>query len=133
MYGIESLVDKNSSKSLYERFAKRAHAAAWRTNSPKKMAAVLVRSGTVLSVGWNKIRSDPKGYWDISIHAELDCLIRAPISSRTKMLIYRFSRKDDSLVSSKPCPRCLGLLQEYKVGSIHYVTAQGALEKLRIR
>lgn len=126
--------DPDNIASYYKRYAPLAHQYAWRSNSTKKMAAVLVKGGSVLSLGYNRIKQDTKAYWQVSIHAELDALINAPYfqGKKTKMLVYRFSREKDHLVSSKPCTKCFALLQEYGVYSVTYLTPDRVLERVKL-
>lgn len=86
------------------------------------MSALIIKSGRILSTGYNRIQNHPAAYFACSFHAEYDALRKAPNSiSGAKMYVYRFSREDSSLKVSKPCVICQHKISESKLGSVVFI------------
>lgn len=93
-----------------------------------KVCAVLVKGRNVCSIGVNQPKTHPEQkdqYHDYvygkSIHAELDCLIRAPYETITGSTIY-VCRKlhNGDFALAKPCHLCQDLLRKYGVKKAIY-------------
>lgn len=94
------------------------------THHKHHLGAVLVSSGNVISVGFNKGKSDSKG-WVCGIHAEMSAIHS---SSRDDlkgavMFVYR-ERKDGSLGMARPCQKCMEVLREKKIKRVYYTTSE---------
>lgn len=99
-----------------------ANEAAWKTNSNYKMAAVIVRGGTLLSVGYNRIEDHPAAYFCCSFHAEYDAIRKAKADiAGAKMFVYRFSRSDNSVKTSRPCEICQYEISKANLSSAIFV------------
>lgn len=110
-------------------------------NMPKaKMSSALVKRGTVLSYGFNSLKSDPlqakysKNYQSIFLHAEIHaiknalkggyslsdiegsslyvCRVKLPHAKSTR---YEFGM-------SKPCIGCKRAIVEFGIKCVHYTT-----------
>lgn len=85
----------------------------------QRVGAVVVKGGRILSMATNIDYNNPKNLEEpkIALHASL-CAERralATISGDIKgAIVYtaRVSRKDGSLVVSKPCRRCIAVMNE---------------------
>jgi len=86
-----------------------------------KHAAVIVRSGKILSWSVNKWRNDPTVIIDRdhvhSVHAEIAGLRRVRRPARATVYVARWSRQD-SPAYSRPCPRCLAMMETIGVKKI---------------
>lgn len=104
----------------YARHLPLARSVAAKSNHQRfNLAAVCVRGGAVLSVGYNRLTSDPKAYWGCSLHAELDAILGAGDLSGSKILVYRFT-KTGSLANSKPCALCAEAIRRAGIRSVIY-------------
>jgi len=86
-----------------------------------KHAAVVVRSGKILSRAVNKWRNDPSVIIDRdhvhSVHAEIAGLRRVCRPARATVYVARWSRHE-SPAYSRPCPRCLAAMETIGVKKI---------------
>ncbi|RTK93186.1 hypothetical protein EKI60_06305 [Candidatus Saccharibacteria bacterium] len=89
--------------------------------------AVLVKGGSVLSVGLSKLHTDPrlvdcrteKMRRRISCHAEHDALKRSGIAKGGTIYVARIGR-NDNVALSRPCDHCQKLLLEAGVRKMVY-------------
>lgn len=102
---------------------------AWKSNTPFKMAAVIIKGGSVLSVGYNHILEHPAAYFGGSFHAEHHALRLAPPLKGAKMYVYRFSRRDNTLRPSKPCIYCQQLIRDSGISSCVFIDEEENLRK----
>jgi len=99
-----------------------AHEAAWKTNSTFKLGAVIVKGGSIISIGFNRNEGHPAAYYGSTFHAEYDAIRKAPSSIKgTKMFVYRFARKDGSLKDSKPCILCQKEIAKVGISSVTFM------------
>jgi len=110
-----------------------AYSEAEKANKRQKMAAIIVKGGTVLAAAHNKIiDSDPKALYGCSIHAERAAISLAPYNiSGSKILVYRFYRKNDELASSKPCSSCAQAIVNAGISWAYYIDSDSNLIKVR--
>lgn len=116
----------SSRQRSYLKLAKRV---AKRSDCRCQIGSVLVKSGRVISFGWNSRKRTPKsaklGYnW--SLHAEIDtCLGFSPEEIRDATLYnYREDRQGRRKIS-KPCPTCEHVLRGLGVRRVYYSTTEG--------
>ena len=89
------------------------------------MGAVLVKGGSIISTGYNKTRAiqfGPKfGYWEGSLHAEVDCLIGIDksVSSGCDLYVFR-SFKNGNYALARPCDCCLAFIATMGIRRIYY-------------
>lgn len=107
-----------------------ANQAAWESNSPYKMAAVIVKGGRILSIGNNHLCGHPEAYYGSSFHAEHDAIRKAGTSLQgAKMYVYRFGRSNGELRVSKPCLGCQREIANAGISAVLFVNANGEIEK----
>lgn len=95
-----------------------------------KMGAIIIRSGQIIAVGWNKNKSHPKAKnYTTKIHAELDALIMPRIEDvfDAHMYVVRLTN-GGALATSKPCKDCMILIQEAGLASVTYIDDQGQIK-----
>jgi deoxycytidylate deaminase len=98
------------------------------------MAAVIIKGGTLLSVGFNRIEEHPAAYFGCSFHAEYDAIRKSNANLQgAKMFIYRFGRKHGYIKSSKPCELCQQEIAKVKIKSVIYVDDDHTLQKSSYR
>jgi len=97
------------------------------------LCAVIVRGGSVVSVGFNKKPTNTfvEHYADIargkrdycmSTHAELDaiCKARAKVDLRgTKLFVTRI-KPSGGMGMARPCEICMGALENYGIKRVYY-------------
>lgn len=105
---------------------------AFKSNHTFKIAAIIIRGGAILSVGHNRLVQHPEAYWGCSFHAEFDAIRNANGSLKgSKLLVYRFSREDGSLATSKPCKHCQAEIAKAGISRVIFVDANGEIKKDR--
>jgi len=102
-----------------------AYKHAMRSNVRSKMAAVLVRGGSVLSVGYNRKAFHTKAYYGQSIHAECDAINKnkTELVGQAKLFVYRFSNEfiKEELRVSRPCVRCQQEIKKAQISRVVYL------------
>lgn len=94
------------------------------------MAAVIVKGGSVLSVGHNRLCDHTAAYFGNSFHAEHDAIRKSPCDLRgAKMYVYRFARCDNTLRASKPCVFCQQELARAGISHVFFVDDREELVK----
>lgn len=105
----------------YFRIAKRT---ALQSEYRIQMGAVLVDKRPICT-GFNKLKSHPKfanpaKHIKISIHAEIDCLLKAKKDVRgTEIYVYREYRNGIPAMA-RPCPNCIQELKRAGIRKIFY-------------
>jgi deoxycytidylate deaminase len=88
---------------------------------------VITRGNKVISVGFNKIKTNPNSnhpYY--STHAELSAVLKADRSDLIGATVYVYrEHRDGTLANSKPCKSCQNLLVEAQVSMVYYSTETG--------
>ena len=101
------------------------------------MAAVLVKGNRVLSFGINRYKTHPlqvSNRFTNSIHAEVDCLTKAPYDSIKGSTIYVCRRKAlGELGNARPCKGCEAHLRKLGVSKVVYSGEGGEVESYKIR
>lgn len=98
------------------------------------MAAVLFRGSKILSIGHNRVSSNRKAYWGVSIHAELDAILKYKGDpSGLKMMVYRFRRGEHTLACSQPCNFCYDVMREAGIKYAIFVDKNNHLIKENIK
>lgn len=97
------------------------------THHMHRHGSVLVKRGTVLSTGYNKLKTHTKSTHPyFSIHSEMDCLFgvaEADIQG-SEIYVYR-ENKLGSIANSQPCKFCYQLLVKYGVKRAYFTTSNG--------
>jgi deoxycytidylate deaminase len=121
------------------RFMKIAFDRTIRSGHPVSMAAVLVKSGKIISIGHNKTKTHPKQrnrindhgieYGNNNIHAEVDALVRAPWGKIPGSTIYVARRTRSDLPGiARPCSSCVDFLSDYGVKRAYYTINRSVTE-----
>lgn len=90
-----------------------------------KHGAVVVKSGRVLGMGYNKQRNHPsvimegRHRLDCGYHAEIDALKRVPDPRGCTIFVARVNRQGEDLLS-KPCDNCAKELERLGVKKVIY-------------
>lgn len=94
----------------------------------QRHGAVLVKSGSVLSIGLNKWRNDVNlthelfatgNISGVSIHAEMDALARVRNPAGAVLYIARVNKQGDPMMS-KPCAACAKAIEEAGITKVVY-------------
>ena len=95
-----------------------------------RIGAVLVRGGSLLSIGYNRYRNDPSlvEIPGVSYHAEAVAIKRAGDPRGSTIFIARLTRSGQ-LGLARPCERCRHLLLENGIRNIVYTTIDGVVRE----
>lgn len=81
--------------------------------------AVVVSNGQVVAMATNKIVSDQgKGWRKSHVHAEVAALTAAGARANGSTLYVARVNAQGMARDSKPCKKCEGFIEKYKVGSV---------------
>ena len=133
---MKSLKYSNGIKRGFEA----AKAASRHSDSPlpgKKMGAVLMKSGTIIAIGFNQYgKTHPKSLTSdflCSIHAEHSALLkRQHYSGTTGEVMYVYREVGGLPACSKPCLRCQLFMRQAGVKRVRYINEKGHPEELRL-
>lgn len=123
-----AVIDLDPLSRSQRSFLNLAMRAAESSDCHQRHGAIVVRSGSVLSIGTNKWRNDISTAGilhdegrsrDISIHAEVDALSRVANPRGATIYIARVNRTGKARLS-KPCINCAKALKEAGVSKIVY-------------
>lgn len=97
-----------------------------------KLACIVFRNKTILSVGHNRytLRTMPSEKY--TIHAEMDAYRKCASRKAVSLLIVRIGA-DGQLRHAKPCAHCCQALRESMVKNVYYSNEQGVICLLRRR
>lgn len=91
-----------------------------------KHGAVIFKNKRIYSVGYNQPFRSVKSVnpiarkWETSIHAEIDCIIKARRELKgLDLLVVRINNKGQFLLS-KPCSYCLNYIDYVGIKNIYY-------------
>ncbi|MBC9705732.1 MAG: hypothetical protein H9W81_12345 [Enterococcus sp.] len=96
----------------------------------QRHGAVVVKSGSVLSIGLNKWRNDAAlademfasgKSTDISVHAEIDALSRVRNPAGSVLYIARVNKQGEPMMS-KPCNACAKAIEEAGITKVVYTS-----------
>jgi deoxycytidylate deaminase len=100
------------------------------------MSAIIFNKHCVVSVGRNYPCKSVKHLhpkftrWRGSVHAEIDCIMRAKRDiSGHSILVIRLM-KNGELGMAKPCKHCLSYLDHVKIKNTYYSDSKGEIVKL---
>ena len=97
-----------------------------------KMGAVLIKGGSVIQRQANYTRS--KGVRKDGFHAEERAIIKAGIDNckGATIIVARLNKNNKPGTMSRPCPRCLRLIERAGIKKIIYVnwTSEVVMERL---
>lgn len=111
-------------------FLNLAQKAAGASECVQRHGAVVVRGGSVLSIGVNKWRNDVAlandmmddgRSADVSVHAEIDALSRVSNPAGATIYVARINKSGEPRLS-KPCNRCAKALREAGITKVVYTT-----------
>lgn len=99
-----------------------AIAQSKKSSMREKVGACLVVGKSILK-GFNKDKThtfyaNPNKHVRHSIHAELDCLNKAPIADGGTIYVYREIHGEPSL--ARPCNHCMEFLKKANIKKIYY-------------
>lgn len=81
--------------------------------------AIVVNNGRIVAVATNKKVGDPATQWRRShIHAEAAAIIAAGKYAKGASVYVARAAADGSPAESKPCKKCEGYLERFKVGQV---------------
>lgn len=92
-----------------------------------KMGAIIIYSGQMIALGWNKNKSHPKAMnYTRKIHAELSALVgfRDGDLAGGDMYVVRVTN-GGAMATSRPCKYCMVLISEAQLASVTYIDEQG--------
>ena len=90
----------------------------------QKMAAVIVKNGKPISVGFNQIKQHPDG-WRGKLHAEQFSIKYADITDSSGCSIYVYRERPDGNVGlARPCKYCLEELKKKGFRWMYYSTSE---------
>ena len=90
-----------------------------------KHGAVVVKSGRVLGLGYNKRRNDPRNLnpgrhrYDSGCHAEIDALRQVKDPKGSVVFVARINRQGEDMLS-EPCSICAAELERLGVKKVIY-------------
>jgi len=111
------------------------------------LCAILVRGGSVISVGYNKLNTNafvehyadiargPRRGFCLSTHAEQDAILKArnKVDLRgCKIFVARRKRLDQSPGMARPCPVCENALANYGIRKAYYTINEHQYGKMII-
>lgn len=112
------------------------------------LAAIIIRGGSVISVGFNKVNTNAfvEHYTDLargrgrdfclSTHAEQDAILKArgKVNLRgCKIFVARRKKIDGSPGMARPCPICENALQSYGIRKAYYTINEEQYGKMLIK
>lgn len=112
------------------------------------LAAIIIRGGSVISVGFNKVITNAfvEHYADLargrgrdfclSTHAEQDAILKArgKVNLRgCKIFVARRKKIDGSPGMARPCPICENALQSYGIRKAYYTINEEQYGKMLIK
>lgn len=100
-----------------------AKQASFKSKHKTRMGAALTNKGKTTSVGTNRIKTHPRFanpnlHLKVSIHAEIDCIIRSKVSGDT-IYVYREDLEGKPKLA-RPCVDCMKALKEFGIKKIYY-------------
>jgi deoxycytidylate deaminase len=114
------------------RWLARAAELAGRASGHHRLGAVLVRGGSVIAVGYNSTRNDPRntdGCW--SVQAETRALRQAGAPRGATLYVARVTPGGRTALA-RPCEDCASDLRAAGVDTVVYTTDDGAASE-RVR
>lgn len=102
-----------------------------KSNYKYKIGAVVVKGGSIISIGHNDIRYRSTGCskysdWKESLHAERACISKVSKELVNGSSIYIFRRDNEQGLPalSKPCPQCAKLISDMGIKKVYFTTSQ---------
>jgi deoxycytidylate deaminase len=98
------------------------------------VGACIVRSGHVLSIGYNKNKTHPMMGKFRHLHAEVDALLKVKDRDtlRGSDIYVTRQNKNGRVGLAKPCSTCMGHLRSFGVRNVYYTGSNGEIQKLTI-
>lgn len=101
------------------RFLAKAIDVAKTSRCRYRHGAVIVSNGQVVAMATNKIVSDQgKGWRKSHVHAEVAAIVAAGQRAIGSTLYVARVNANGIARDSKPCKKCEGYIEKYKVGSV---------------
>ena len=120
------------------------------STSKFKLCAIVMKGKRILSIGYNRARTDPhitkliadaqitkmyegskRGYVSCNIHAETNALKRLKSSKADTVLVIR-KDMNGRLCMARPCNVCMEALRNSCIKKIIYSTNDGTLEEIKL-
>ena len=127
MSGIKTTLSTKLSRSQ-KSFLNLAMKTAEASECVQKHGAVVVKSGSVLSIGLNKWRNDAALADElfqngvskhVSVHAEIDALARVKNPAGAVLYVARVNRAGEPVIS-KPCINCSEAIKKAGISKVIY-------------
>lgn len=91
-----------------------------------KIGAVLVKHGTPISIGFNKLKFHPKysNPTKKTIHAEMQAILSSGKEKirNSEIFVYREFKRTGLPALARPCEDCILKLKEFGIKRIYYTT-----------
>ncbi len=96
-----------------------------------KHGACLVSGNKIISIGFNKNKTNPKSnHLYKTHHAELDVILKAGREDLSNCVLYIYREtKNGDLGNSRPCKYCMELLKRVNISKIYYSDVKGFTEE----
>jgi len=95
--------------------------------------ALIIKGGSLLSVGVNNKDKTHTSYWngkhDHGLHAEFAALRKVRHHDNATMYVIRFLKNGD-LGVSKPCELCQEVINKSNIRAVHYIGHDGEWKKM---
>lgn len=88
-----------------------------------KMAAILLKRGTIQSFGVNQLKTHTRANNPFRmLHCEIDAIIKSKLDDfkDCELYIYRQTKGKGILANAKPCKYCHSMLKSLGISKIHY-------------
>jgi deoxycytidylate deaminase len=101
-----------------------------------KIGAIVVKSGRVLSTGFNSFRYT-RELQKNNVHAEEAAILKLMKSRRlsdlsgAEIFVTRFT-KGGRVGLARPCATCMSLIESVGISDVHYTTDVGTTETLKV-
>ncbi len=108
--------------TIFPTYFRFAIAASRNSTMRDKVGACLVVGKSILN-GYNKhkthtVYANPNIHSRLSVHAELDCLNKAPVTENSTIYVYREVHGKPAM--ARPCEHCMEFLRKAKVEKMVY-------------
>lgn len=94
---------------------------------PHKLGAVIVKSSSIIGIGFNKTRTHPKARTRYkTIHAEMAAVLNSGLEDLSGCSIYVYREtKDGKLGLARPCVHCIEMLKQVGIKHVYYTDVEG--------
>lgn len=92
----------------------------------QRHGAVITKGGSVLSIGWNKLKNHPSVLpekeilFHAGVHAEVDCIKKLGSSARGATIYIARINKGGEVRYSEPCKNCKRAIEQAGIKKVIY-------------